>query len=157
MRFFLVTIPAALCATLLLTVATREAQSQTAPSKAAAAPPAGNKAACPPYADGKKFDASPIVDAIDTNHDNKLTHDEWQKAGAPEGSWNRFMGYEKVKQQGYISRADFLAETPPNGVDANCDGKITLEEFLTFSNSMGPPPAGANTGGPPPGAPPKQP
>jgi hypothetical protein len=103
-------------------------------------------ATCPPYPNGGKFDAAPIVDAIDTNHDNRLTHAEWQKAGAPEGSWNRFMGYPKVKQQGYVSRQDFETETPPNGVDANCDGKITLAEFLEFSKQMGGGPPG------PPGA-----
>lgn len=102
----------------------------------------GKSSACPPYADGTKFDPSPVVDAIDTNHDGKMTHDEWQKSGAPEGSWNKFMSYEKVKQQGYVSRADFLAETPPNGVDANCDGKFTLEEFLKFAKTMGDGPGG---------------
>lgn len=107
---------------------------------------AGAIKGCPPYADGGKFDASPIVDAIDTNHDNKMTHEEWQKAGAPEGSWQRFMSYPSVKAQGYVSRTDFVNETPPNGVDANCDKKITLEEFLAFSKTMD---AGMGAGGPP--------
>lgn len=89
-----------------------------------------------PYRDGKKVDSSPIADAIDVDHDGKLTHEEWQKAGAPEASWDRFMSYDKIKKQGYILRADFLAESPPDGIDLNCDGRITLAEFLTFSKSM---------------------
>lgn len=110
---------------------------------------------CPPYPDGRKPDASPIADAIDTNKDGKLTHEEWEKAGAPEPSWNMFMGKADTKAQGYITRAQFLAETPPNGIDANCDGKITLEEFLATKKwNMGGPGAAAPQGGPPQGAPP---
>jgi hypothetical protein len=41
---------------------------------------------CPPYADGSKPDAAPIVDAIDRNKDGKMTHAEWRRAGAPEPS-----------------------------------------------------------------------
>ena len=120
---------------------------------------------CPPYADGRKFDASPIVDAIDRNRDGRMTHEEWQAAEAPEASWNFFQAKEKVKAQGYVSRADFLAESPPNGIDTNCDGRITIEEFLATKKWQmggpppggpgGPPPGGApGAGGPPPGAPP---
>jgi hypothetical protein len=112
---------------------------------------------CPPYADGRNYDASPIVDAIDTNHDGKMTHAEWQAAEAPEASWNFFMAKEKIKAQGYITRADFLAESPPNGIDTDCDGKITLEEFLATKKwLMGGPPPGAAGGSPPggPGSPP---
>src|ERR1019366_7250435 len=33
---------------------------------------------CPPYPDGRKADASPIVDAIDTNSDGKITIEEFR-------------------------------------------------------------------------------
>jgi EF hand domain-containing protein len=102
---------------------------------------------CPPYPDGRKADASPIVDAIDTNKDGKMTHEEWQAAGAPEASWNMFMKKDKIRKQGYITREDFLSETPPNGIDTNCDGKITIEEFrATKKWKMGP---GGPRGAPP--------
>ena len=105
---------------------------------------------CPPYSDGKKYDASPIADAIDANKDGKLTKEEWKKAEAPEPSWNMFMGKENVKKQGYITHQQFLDETPPNGIDTNCDGKITLEEFLATKKwNMG----GGGPGGAPGGAP----
>jgi hypothetical protein len=112
---------------------------------------------CPPYADGRKFDAAPIVDAIDANQDGRMTHAEWQAAEAPEASWNFFMAKAAIKAQGYITRADFLAESPPNGIDTNCDGKITIEEFLATKKWQmgGPPPGGqGGPGGPPPGGPP---
>ncbi|MCC7463664.1 MAG: hypothetical protein IT480_14520 [Gammaproteobacteria bacterium] len=59
-----------------------------------------------------------------------------------------------IAAQGYITRADFLAESPPNGIDTDCDGKITMAEFLATKKwQMGPPPGGAGgPGGPPPGA-----
>lgn len=104
-----------------------------APRSSSANAPAG----CPPYSDGDMFDSSPIADAIDVNHDGKLTHDEWHKAGAPENSWKRFMGYPTEKAQGYITRAQFIAEMPPDGIDTNCDHKITLQEFLDISKTLG--------------------
>jgi hypothetical protein len=108
--------------------------------------------ACPPYPDGRKYDASPIVDAIDTNHDGKMTHEEWLAAGAPEASWNSFMRNEEIKKQGYITREQFLAEAPPGGIDANCDGKITIEEFrATKKWKMGGPLAGGGAPGAGPG------
>ncbi|MFO1400990.1 MAG: hypothetical protein U1F30_07230 [Steroidobacteraceae bacterium] len=114
---------------------------------------------CPPYADGRKFDAAPIVDAIDKDKDGRMTHAEWAAAEAPEPSWNFFMAKETIKAQGYITRADFLAESPPNGIDTNCDGRITIEEFLATKKWQmgGPPPGGPGgppgAGGPPPGSP----
>jgi hypothetical protein len=45
------------------------------------------------------------------------------------------------RRQGYITREDFLTDTPPNGIDTNCDGRITLGEFLaTRKWKMGGPP-----------------
>jgi hypothetical protein len=113
------------------------AQDETGPGK------------CPPYDEpGKTYDASPIVDAIDTNGDDRMTRKEWAAAEAPDPSWNMFMQKEKVKAQGYITRDDFVKETPPNGIDTDCDGFITLDEFLATKKwKMGPPSGGA----PPPG------
>lgn len=110
---------------------------------------------CPPYSDGKRFDASPIVDAIDADKDGRMTHEEWQAAEAPEASWNFFMAKERVNAQGYVSREDFLGESPPNGIDTDCDGKITIVEFLATKKwNMGPPPGGdGGPGGPPRGGP----
>ena len=113
------------------------AQDETAPGK------------CPPYDEpGKTFDANHIVDAIDTNGDGKMTHKEWVAAEAPDPSWNMFMDKEKVKAQGYITREDFVNETPPNGIDTDCDGFITIDEFLATKKwKMGPPPDGPSPGG----------
>lgn len=102
---------------------------------------------CPPYDDGGIADPTPMVNAIDLNHDGKLTQEEWQQVGAPESSWNSFMGKARVKKNGYVTLYDFVFDTPPNGIDTNCDGQFTLDEFLaTKSWKMG----GDGSGAPPP-------
>ena len=112
----------------------------------------GESSGCPPYDEPyKTFDARPIVNAIDTNQDGIMTLEEWTDAGAPEGSWNMFMEKDASKK-GYITRYEFINETPPNGVDSNCDGYITVWEFLATKN-MAPP--GGGEGGPG-GAPPQK-
>jgi len=93
---------------------------------------------CPPYPDGGIGDPTPLFNGIDLNHDGKLTSEEWQKVEAPESSWNKFMGKPRVKKNGYITLYDFVFDTPPNGVDTNCDGQFSLDEFLaTKSMKMG--------------------
>ena len=118
---------------------------------------ASSKKTCPPYDDPKMtYDASPIVASIDADKDGKMTKDEWNKAGAPIASYQMFT--EKSKKD-YVTKDEFMKETPPNGVDLNCDGKITIEEFHTFG-LQGPPggggSGGAPAGGAPAGAPPAQ-
>jgi len=136
------------CATLICTAWAGFAFTQVALQAAAQNGPGK----CPPYTDGTKYDASPIADAIDTNHDGKMTHEEWQAAGAPDASWEFFMKKDKVKKQGYVTREDFLSEAPPNGIDTNCDGTITIDEFrATKKWKMGGPPSGG-TGATPTGA-----
>jgi hypothetical protein len=99
---------------------------------------------CPPYADGRKnSDTTPIANVIDKNHDGKLTHEEWQAAKAPENSWNFFNNKAEVKSLGYIPLKIYLAEAVPDGMDANCDGKVTVEEFQAFDKAMSAKNAGA--------------
>ena len=85
---------------------------------------------CPPYPDGRKPDAAAIVAAIDRNHDGKMTHEEWQAADAPEASWDYFMQKPDIKAAGHVTREQFLTESPPPGIDTDCDGKITMAEFI---------------------------
>jgi hypothetical protein len=100
---------------------------------------------CPPYDDpDMTYDARPIVNAIDTNMDDIMSLEEWTEADAPTASWSFFM--EKLDNKGFITREDFLNEAPPNGVDANCDGFISLWEFLATKEWD----MGGEGGGPPP-------
>jgi hypothetical protein len=102
----------------------------SAPAKAAVS----EKKTCPPYDDPKmKGDATPIAGAIDKNKDGKLTKEEWTAAGAPINSFNYFT--QKSKKD-FVTREEFLAEAPPNGIDANCDGKMTIQEFQEFDKKQ---------------------
>lgn len=104
---------------------------------------ASDNKTCPPYDDpNKTYDASPIPASIDTNKDGKMTKEEWLAAGAPIASFQMFT---ERSENDYVTREEFLEETPPNGVDLNCDGKITIEEFHTFG--LQGPPGGATGGG----------
>jgi hypothetical protein len=104
----------------------------SAPAKAAGA---ADKT-CPPYDNTTmKADTSPIADVIDKNRDGKITHEEWQAAGAPENSFNYFMAKDEDKK-GYVTRPEFLNEAPPDGLDANCDGKMTIKEFQDFDKKQ---------------------
>jgi hypothetical protein len=108
---------------------------------------------CPPYPDGSLADPTPLFNAIDTNHDGKITREEWTKAEAPEPSWNAFQTKALVKQHGYITLFDFLTDTPPNGIDTGCKGYMTLDDFLATKKMAGPPGGGAGGPGGPGGAP----
>jgi hypothetical protein len=133
-----------ICAGLLLFVAcATNAPKVATPKTVAPLTSASANKTCPPYDDPKiKGDATPIVDAIDANKDGKMTKEEWLKAGAPIESFQMFT--EKSKKD-YVTRQEFIDETPPNGVDANCDGKFTIKEFHDFG-LQGPPGGGAPGG-----------
>lgn len=134
------------CLAFTVSAAFAQGAAPTAPSKAAVSA----KKTCPPYDDPKmKGDASPMADSIDANKDGKMTKEEWLKAGAPIDSFNMFTGKNK---KDYVTKQEMLDEAPPNGVDADCDGKFTIEEFHNFG--LQGPPGGAPGGGAPAGAPP---
>ena len=75
-------------------------------------------------------DKTPLVTAIDTNKDGKMSHEEWKAAGMPESS------FQKLNKDGYVTKKIMEDNGDPAGIDANNDGKITLEEFLAFDKKM---------------------
>jgi hypothetical protein len=87
----------------------------------------------PPYPDGGVADPTPLFNSLDANHDGKVTHEEWTKAGAPEKLWQALAAKERVKAHGYITLYDLVMnpkEVQITGIDTNQDGYITLEELL---------------------------
>ncbi|MFT3907202.1 MAG: hypothetical protein QM718_12905 [Steroidobacteraceae bacterium] len=115
---------------------------QGAPPAGGGAPAGGGGA---PPGGGSKLDHAPLFAAVDTNKDGKITKAEWQAAGLSDFVFDM----ADAKKAGSITLADLNATTPPDAIDANKDGKVSLEEMKTFLASMGS--GGGASGGAPPG------
>ena len=76
-------------------------------------------------------DVSPFVSEVDANHDGKMTRAEWQAKAMPESSFNMF-----EKGRGYVTQFDYENNSPPDGIDLNGDGKLTVGEFVAFDKQM---------------------
>jgi hypothetical protein len=92
-------------------------------------------------------DMSPITAAVDTNKDGKMTRAEWSAQGLPESSFN---GFEKGR--GYVTQQDYEVNTAPPGIDADGDGKLTVDEFKAFDKKMSAPMKNGKASPPPPPA-----
>ncbi len=126
---------AALCA-----YTTVWAQGGDAPAKSGDAPAQSGDVSGNP-------DFSPVTEAVDTNHDGKMSLEEWTAKGLPMSSFNMF-----EKGRGYVTQKDYEENAAPAGIDINGDGKLTVEEFIEFDKSMsggGAPGGGAPNGGAP--------
>lgn len=73
----------------------------------------------------------PLVQAVDTNHDGCISHQEWLAAGLPESS------YQGLKDKdGCVTLARMQAEPAPPGIDLDGDGKLTVDEFREFDKKF---------------------
>ena len=84
---------------------------------------------------GKKVDYSPFFNAVDKKHDGKLTRDEWDTAGLKDKQFTELTKYKKSDEQ-YVTQAQLEDMDAPDALDANHDGKITLEEFINFTKNI---------------------
>lgn len=125
-------------ATLICLVLAVPALAQNAPSGAA---PGGTAAKL-------NADKTPLVTAIDKNKDGKMSYEEWHAVGMPDSS------FKMLNKDGYVTKQIMEDNGDPSGIDADNDGKLTLEEFLAFDKKMAPQVGGQ--GGAPQGAPPAQ-
>ena len=93
----------------------------------------------------KTLDHGPLIEAVDTDKDGRLSLDEWQSAGLPMSAFNG------LNQNGFVTKQMMLEEGAPEGIDINGDGVLELEEFLEFDKLMSQKMAAADgPGGPPP-------
>jgi EF hand len=76
--------------------------------------------------EGKVYDVSLVFDAVDSNHDGKITHDEWKAAGFPDQPFNMWC----ASGQDYLTREGFGSYKHPLGLDTNGDGKMTKAKLL---------------------------
>jgi hypothetical protein len=121
------------------------AQGQGAPAQGGqaqgGAPQGGNA-----KSDDVKLDVTQFFNAVDTNKDNKITNKEWTTAGLEEA----LLKFFDQKSEGFFTKDALASMSHPAALDANKDGKMTLEEVLTFTRSLPKPAAGgdASTGSP---------
>jgi hypothetical protein len=83
-----------------------------------------------------KLDFHQAFNAMDTNHDGKITKEEWLAAGMSQFSYDHLFQMLDSKKQGYLTYADF-AQEPMFEIDFNKDGKITLDEYRKANNEAG--------------------
>jgi EF hand len=123
----------ALLAALAVSVAAQEAKSQNSSPSLGGTPT--QSAAAPHKHNGKKVDYSPFFAAVDKKHDGKLTRDEWDAAGLKDKQFTELTKYKKSDEQ-YVTQAQLDDMDAPDALDANHDGKITLEEFINFTKNI---------------------
>jgi len=77
------------------------------------------------------LDKSELYNAIDKNKDGCMSYEEWHGAGMPDSS------FKMLAKNGCVT-AKIMEDNgdPSTDLDANGDGKITLEEFKAFDKKM---------------------
>lgn len=111
------------------------------------APPQGGGMA------GKNFKVDLFVSKVDTNKDGTMSKEEWTAAGLIDTPFN-MCDSDKDNQ---ITTAEMAACGLPEGMDANGDNALTVDEMIEFDKKMasggGGPGGPAGPGGAPGGAP----
>jgi hypothetical protein len=94
-----------------------------------------------------KLDPTPFFDVIDTNKDGKITPVEWKATGLEE----KVYAFWDKDNKGYFIKEYMASVDHPPAIDANKDGKLSLDELKAFvasvSQSSGSAPGGAAPGG----------
>jgi hypothetical protein len=119
---------------------------QQAPAQGGAAPAGAQGGASSDS--GVTLDVTPFFTAVDTNKDNKITPAEWKAAGLDESVYEKF---DKEKT-GSISKESLASKTHPPTIDANKDGKFSLDELKAHIKSQAQSSGGGAQGGAAPAA-----
>jgi hypothetical protein len=82
-----------------------------------------------------KFDYGTVFEALDKNHDGKVTKDEWLASGLSQFTYDNL--FDKTldgNKDGVVTKDEFIASSPQFEVDTNKDGKVSLEEYIAANN-----------------------
>lgn len=79
-----------------------------------------------------KLDPTPFFDVIDTNKDGKVTSVEWE---ATELAEEVYAFWDK-DNKGYFTKEYMASVDHPPAIDANKDGKLSLDELKAFVESV---------------------
>jgi hypothetical protein len=101
---------------------------QQAPAQGGGAQGQGGGAA----AAGAKLDVTAFFTAVDTNKDGSISSAEWKDAGLDDTIYSIF---DKDKK-GSFAKDTMAGMNHPAEIDANKDGKLTLDEFTTYLKSQ---------------------
>jgi hypothetical protein len=105
----------------------------------AGAPPSGSQPqGAQSQADSKPLDFNPTFDAMDTDHDRKITGEEWFAAGMSQKTYDMlFTKMLDKDKDSSVSPEEFLGRKPQFEIDLDHDGKVSLKEYVTVQNQKG--------------------
>jgi hypothetical protein len=99
---------------------------------------------------GKNFKVDSFVSRVDTNKDGSMTKEEWKAAGLIDTPFTMCDSNKDNK----ITTAEMAACGLPEGMDANGDSALTVDEMIEFDKKMAAGGGGpGGSGGAPGGAP----
>jgi hypothetical protein len=151
MRISCLTFAAVLCAALSVPAMAQNNPSQGGGAPGGGAAPsgggqqAGGSSTTP--SDAIKLDPTPFFNEVDTNHDNKVSKEEWKAAGLPDSVYTMF----DKDSKGYISKEAMADKGHPPTMDSDKSGKLTLAKLKAHIAKQGGGGGGQQGGGAPAG------
>ena len=84
----------------------------------------------------RKFNYGPVYDAMDKNKDGKVNKEEWLASGLVQHTYDNLFIHIDGNSDLIITKDEFTSSSPGFEVDANKDGKVSLEEYVKANNNQ---------------------
>jgi hypothetical protein len=114
-----------------------------------AATPQSQSATAPSQNTGKKLNVDRFLAELDVNKDGCISQKEWVGAGLPEFHFQTLSA--QAEKSDCVTKKEMLIGNPPDGIDINGDGYLTVAEMIEYTKKTS---GGGSGGGAPGGAPP---